>query len=67
MQAYSRAHRMGQKNNVTVYRFLSETTLEEKIDKMQKRKLNLANGVLAETATAAAPTDEELRELLQGE
>jgi len=41
-QAIARAHRMGQKNKVTVIRFISEESIEEKIQVLQakKRKLN---------------------------
>jgi hypothetical protein len=42
MQAINRAHRIGQKNNVFVYRFISAETIEEKIIKLQERKSELA-------------------------
>lgn len=42
-QALSRAHRIGQKNKVMVYRFISENTIEEKILKLQERKKELAD------------------------
>jgi SNF2 family DNA or RNA helicase len=43
LQAIARAHRMGQKNNVFVYRFISNGTIEEKIVSLQKKKSNLAD------------------------
>lgn len=45
-QAISRAHRMGQKHSVFVYRFITEGTLEEKILNMQKDKQDLVNTVI---------------------
>ena len=43
LQAIARAHRMGKKNNVFVYRFISNGTIEEKIVSLQKKKSNLAD------------------------
>jgi SNF2 family DNA or RNA helicase len=40
-QAYDRAHRMGQKNQVFVYKFISRKSIEEKIIQLQKEKLQL--------------------------
>lgn len=40
-QAYDRAHRIGQKNNVFVYKFITKNSIEEKILKLQQKKLQL--------------------------
>ncbi len=42
-QATDRAYRIGQKNNVMVYRLITQGTFEEKIDEMLKLKKNLAD------------------------
>jgi SNF2 family DNA or RNA helicase len=42
-QALSRAHRIGQKNKVMVYRFITEETIEQKILLLQERKKDLAD------------------------
>ncbi len=42
-QATDRAFRIGQKKNVSVYRFITKDSFEEKIDKMIKAKQELSN------------------------
>lgn len=62
-QAVGRAHRMGQKQAVFVYRFITAGTLEEKILAIQQRKQRLADAVVG--VSAAVPlNDEELLEAL---
>ena len=64
-QATDRAHRIGQKNVVTVYRLVSEGTIEEKIMEIQERKKKLAEQVLeGEGMDSASFTREEIMELL---
>ena len=66
-QATDRAHRIGQKNAVTVYKLVSEGTIEEKIIGIQERKRALAEQVLeGEGMNQASFTKEELLELLGG-
>jgi len=46
LQAMDRAHRIGQKKVVNVYRLITRGTLEEKIMRLQKFKLNIANSIV---------------------
>ncbi len=45
-QASDRAHRMGQKRPVTVYRLVAKDTIEDKIVDLHKHKRDLANSLL---------------------
>ncbi|KAI9096118.1 hypothetical protein DFS34DRAFT_154547 [Phlyctochytrium arcticum] len=46
LQAMDRAHRIGQKRVVNVYRLITKGTLEEKIMGLQKFKMNIASSVI---------------------
>ncbi|MCM1136126.1 MAG: DEAD/DEAH box helicase [Clostridium sp.] len=66
-QATDRAHRIGQKNTVSVYKLIMKDTIEENIVKLQDRKKELAEQVLSgENVGNGSFTREELMELLQG-
>ncbi|XP_018022438.1 TATA-binding protein-associated factor 172 isoform X2 [Hyalella azteca] len=47
LQAMDRAHRIGQKRVVTVYRLITRNTLEEKIMGLQKFKMMTANTIIS--------------------
>ena len=64
-QATDRAHRIGQRNIVTVYRLIAKGTIEENIMKLQERKKELATELLSgESIDAEGISREELLELL---
>lgn len=45
-QAVDRAHRMGQKNVVHTYKFITKNSVEEKIVRLQNSKMKLANDLI---------------------
>ena len=45
-QAVDRAYRIGQKNTVFTYKFITRDTVEEKILNMQRNKMKLANDLI---------------------
>ena len=51
-QATDRAHRIGQKNVVTVYKMIVKDTIEEQIVKLQESKAELANSILEGSSTS---------------
>ena len=46
-QATDRAHRIGQKNVVTVYKLIAQDTIEEKIMELQETKRDLADSIIS--------------------
>ncbi|NCB94328.1 MAG: DEAD/DEAH box helicase [Clostridia bacterium] len=65
-QATDRAHRIGQKQVVTVYKLIARQTIEEKIVDLQSKKKELASQVLGgEGISQASLSREDLMELLK--
>ncbi|PIE59545.1 MAG: helicase [Desulfobulbus propionicus] len=64
-QAADRAHRIGQKRPVTVYRLVTANTIEEKIVRLHQEKRDLANSLLEGADVSARISAEELLELIR--
>ncbi|WP_347956958.1 DEAD/DEAH box helicase [Gordonia aichiensis] len=65
-QAVDRAHRIGQKRAVTVYRMAAEDTIEEKVIALQDRKRELFNALIDDGAEfSGAITADDIRSLLR--
>lgn len=64
IQALSRAHRSGQEKNVFVHRYISGNTLEEKIQKLQKKKSRLADTLIAANNPLADLDVQEMFEII---
>lgn len=64
-QATDRAHRIGQKKVVTVFKLIMKNSIEEKILKLQETKKNLADEILSgENGSLSKLSKEDLLELL---
>ncbi|WP_296789616.1 DEAD/DEAH box helicase [uncultured Methanobrevibacter sp.] len=65
-QATDRVHRIGQENDVMVYRFITKGTLEETIDAISKHKKDLAAKSISNDETFLTEmTNEELKNVLK--
>ncbi|MEA1966744.1 MAG: DEAD/DEAH box helicase, partial [Thermodesulfobacteriota bacterium] len=63
-QASDRAHRIGQKRPVTIYRMVAKDTIEEKIVQMHSQKRDLADGLLKGTDVSSKISPDELLKLI---
>lgn len=67
-QAAGRAHRIGQKNVVEVWRLIAEGTIEEKINALQQEKKSLFDQVITEDhgdrKSGNQLTEQDIREIL---
>ena len=64
-QASDRAHRIGQLRPVTIYRFITRQSIEEKIVNLHQEKRDLANSLLAEAEISSRISVEELLNLIR--
>lgn len=64
-QATDRAHRIGQDKPVFVYKLLTEGTVEERIQEMQARKRQLAEGLFSGGGKGKLPGADEIEALFQ--
>lgn len=73
LQAMARAHRIGQKKHVSVYRFVSKDTVEEEILERARKKMILEYAIISLGMTDASrakknknePTQSELSQILK--
>ncbi|MGD1903005.1 MAG: DEAD/DEAH box helicase [Geitlerinemataceae cyanobacterium] len=63
-QASDRAHRIGQQRPVTIYRLVSQGTIEEKIVDLHRQKRDLADSLLDGTDVAGKLSADALLELI---
>ncbi len=65
LQASDRAHRIGQKKTVFVYKLITKNTVEEKILKLQRKKQALADSLYNNKKQAMEITQEDLQSLFE--
>lgn len=67
IQAFSRAHRIGQANKVMIYRFVTRSSVEERITQVAKKKMMLTHLVVRPGmgGRSAAMSKQELDDILK--
>ena len=68
IQAFSRAHRIGQANKVMIYRFVTRASVEERITQVAKKKMMLTHLVVRPgmgSRASAAMSKQELDDILR--
>jgi SNF2 family DNA or RNA helicase len=64
-QATDRAHRIGQKNEVSVFKVIQQDTIEERIVKLQEAKRDIADKIVSsDNVSISSLSREDLMELL---
>ncbi|XP_053995796.1 transcription termination factor 2-like [Hylaeus anthracinus] len=65
VQAQDRIYRFGQKKNVSIYKFICKDTIEERIQQLQEKKVEIAQSVLSggKTSVASKLTLNDLKSL----
>jgi SNF2 family DNA or RNA helicase len=66
-QASDRTHRIGQKRPITIYRLVSQHTIEEKILQLHRTKRDIADSLLEGSDTPGKLSTEELLKLIMEE
>ena len=65
-QATDRAHRIGQQKPVTVFKLIAKDSIEEKIQQLQEKKLNLADEIIGgEQVAFSSLTREDLLDMIR--
>ncbi|HPB06555.1 MAG TPA: helicase-related protein, partial [Prolixibacteraceae bacterium] len=64
-QAISRAHRIGQDKKVFVYRYITQDSIEQKIEKLKERKSLLAEKFITSNSPFDSASTEEIMELFE--
>jgi SNF2 family DNA or RNA helicase len=64
-QASDRAHRIGQTRPVTIYRLVTENTIEQKIVKLHQHKRDLADSLLEGSDMSGSMSADQMLELMR--